>query len=70
MKNILPIIKRMIVEANTDTIVFPSAQSVKMFFEEELVAQLFPPEFIHEINVVCMGDKTGRRHDSMGFTKM
>jgi uroporphyrinogen III methyltransferase / synthase len=54
----LPIIKRMITEANIDTIVFPSAQSVKMFFEEELVVQLFPPEFIHEVNVVCMGDQT------------
>ena len=54
----LTIIKRMITEATPDTIVFPSAQSVKMFFEEELVANLFPPELIHNVNVVCMGDRT------------
>ncbi|MCQ6275188.1 uroporphyrinogen-III C-methyltransferase [Bacillus sp. V3B] len=54
----LPIIKRMISDSNPDTIVFPSAQSVKMFFEEESVATLFPPEFLQEINVVCMGSQT------------
>ena len=54
----LPILRRMLAEANPDTVVFPSAQSVKMFFESELVAELFPPEFIHDVNVVCMGDRT------------
>jgi uroporphyrinogen III methyltransferase / synthase len=52
------IIKRMLSESNPDTIVFPSAQSVKMFFEEESVATLFPPEYLQEVNVVCMGSRT------------
>lgn len=54
----LPIIKRMLTESNPDTIVFPSAQSVKMFFEEESVTSLFPPDFIREVNVVTMGSRT------------
>jgi uroporphyrinogen-III synthase len=29
-----------------------------MFFEEEVVSELFPSEFIHDVNVVCMGERT------------
>jgi len=54
----IPIIKRMLTEANPDTIVFPSAKSVKLFFEEECVAELFPPEFLDNVNVICMGNQT------------
>ena len=38
----LPIIKKMLAEASPDTIVFPSAQSVKMFFEEEVCISVIP----------------------------
>ena len=51
MKKDLPIIKKMLAEASPNTIVFPSAQSVKMFFEEELVAELFSSQFIHDEKV-------------------
>ena len=54
----LPILKRILHEAKPDSIVFPSAQSVKMFFEEEAVVGLFPPEFLEGVKVICMGNKS------------
>jgi uroporphyrinogen III methyltransferase/synthase len=56
----VPIIKRMLDEANPDTIVFPSSPCVKMFFEEEQVAGLFPSDYLQGIKVICMGDQTER----------
>ena len=51
----------MLAEANPDTVVFPSAQSVKMFFEEEDSSRLlFSSELFNDVNVVCMGDQTER----------
>ena len=48
----------MINEANPDTIVFPSGESVRMFFEENAAAELFPAYRLQGINVVSMGEKT------------
>ncbi|WP_338451191.1 uroporphyrinogen-III C-methyltransferase [Niallia oryzisoli] len=54
----LPILKRILTDAKPDSIVFPSAQSIKMYFEEESVVKLFPPEFLQEVKVICMGDRS------------
>ncbi|WP_428910966.1 uroporphyrinogen-III C-methyltransferase [Niallia sp. Krafla_26] len=55
-----PTIKRILDDAKPDTIVFPSSQSVKMFFEEEQVTELFPSDYLAGINVICMGEQTER----------
>ncbi|WP_071396159.1 uroporphyrinogen-III C-methyltransferase [Bacillus tuaregi] len=54
----LPILKRILTDAKPDSIIFPSAQSVKMFFEEELVVDLFPEEFLQGVKVICMGERS------------
>jgi uroporphyrinogen III methyltransferase / synthase len=54
----MEILEKMLSEATPDTIIFPSSQSVQMFFEHERVAPLFSSELIKNIHVVCMGEQT------------
>lgn len=54
----MPIIKHLMEEAEPDTIIFPSAASVTMFFETAEIAQLLSPHDLKELNVICMGEKT------------
>jgi uroporphyrinogen III methyltransferase / synthase len=56
----LPMIERILADAKPDTVIFPSSQSVKMFFEEDQVAELFPSDYLKSVNVICMGDQTER----------
>ncbi|MBB6444340.1 uroporphyrinogen-III C-methyltransferase [Bacillus benzoevorans] len=60
----LPILQRMISEANPDTIIFPSAASVRIFFEEAQMSELYSYQNLKDINVVSMGAKTT---DSLKF---
>ena len=53
-------IKRVLADANPGYMVFPSSQSVKMFFEEEQIEELFSPDYLKSVNVICMGDQTER----------
>lgn len=62
----LPLIRRMMDDANPDTIVFPSSQSVRMFFEEEQVAKLFPSDYLQQVKIICMGDQTERAAEFYG----
>ncbi|WP_338471766.1 uroporphyrinogen-III C-methyltransferase [Niallia sp. XMNu-256] len=63
---LLPMIKRMMDDATPDTLVFPSSQSVKMFFEEDDVAELFPAQNLQQVNVICMGEQTARAAEFYG----
>ena len=56
----LPMIKRVLADANPGYMVFPSSQSVKMFFEEEQIEELFSPDYLKSVNVITMGDQTER----------
>ncbi len=53
----MPILKQILDESDPDTIVFPSAASVTMFFEAEEISDLFPANYLAEIDVISMGDK-------------
>ena len=59
-ETLMPTIKRILDDAKPDTVVFPSSQSVKMFFEEEQVSGLFPSNYLNQVKVICMGDQTER----------
>lgn len=54
----VPLLKRMIYEAHPDTIIFPSAASVRMFFEEEQISELYQYKNLKDLNIVSMGEKT------------
>ena len=56
----LPMIERVLADANPGYMVFPSSQSVKMFFEEEQIEELFSPDYLKSVNVITMGDQTER----------
>lgn len=56
--NFSPIIKRILEEAAPDTIVFTSANSVRMFFEEQDVIELYSYRLLQGMNVISMGTKT------------
>lgn len=57
-KKYVPILQRMITDAKPDTIIFPSSASVRMFFEEEQMNELYRYQDLKDINVVSMGAKT------------
>jgi uroporphyrinogen III methyltransferase / synthase len=56
----LPMIERVLADANPGYMIFPSSQSVKMFFEEEKIEELFSPDYLKSVNVITMGDQTER----------
>jgi uroporphyrinogen III methyltransferase / synthase len=53
----LQILARMLEEAEVNTIVFPSAASVKVFMQEEL-GSLVSRELLERAEIVCLGNKT------------
>ncbi|WP_075980656.1 uroporphyrinogen-III C-methyltransferase [Bacillus massilinigeriensis] len=53
-----PIFKRMLEEADLNTVIFPSSASVFMFFEEVLKKSILSSEALQKLEVVCMGEKT------------
>ncbi len=62
-----PMIKRMLDDAKPDTLVFPSSQSVKMFFEEEDVTELFSARELPKVQIICMGEQTARAAQFYGL---
>lgn len=62
-----PLIKRMLNDAKPDTLVFPSSQSVKMFFEEDHVAELFTEWELPKVEIICMGEQTARAAQFYGL---
>jgi uroporphyrinogen III methyltransferase/synthase len=53
----LPILARMLEEAEVNTVIFPSAASVKMFMQEEL-GSVVSRELLERAEIVCLGNKT------------
>ncbi|MBM4765063.1 uroporphyrinogen-III C-methyltransferase [Bacillus sp. B15-48] len=63
----LPILSRMLEEAQVNTIVFPSSASVKTFFEEGIHKGIISKELLETAEIVCLGNKTEAMLMEHGF---
>jgi uroporphyrinogen III methyltransferase / synthase len=54
----LPLIARMLDEAQINTIVFPSSGAVKVFMEEGVDKGFIGKELLEKAEIVCLGEKT------------
>lgn len=54
-------------EANIDTIIFPSSLSVEKFFEENDRTELFPKAIFEQAEIICMGNQTANTAQKFGI---
>lgn len=64
----LPILARMLEEAEVNTILFPSSEAVKLFMKEGIDKGLIAGELLEKSEVVCLGEKTKAALQEYGYS--
>lgn len=63
----IPIFKRLVEEAQLNTLLFPSSAAVSMFVEEVIENGLFSSHELSQLDVYCMGNQTSLAAEMFGF---
>lgn len=63
----LPILSRMVEEANINSVILPSVLGVKVLFETEELQGIIPTEILAKSEIVCMGSKTAQAAHQYGL---